>query len=316
VISGRVLALAAALGAGAAQAQSPEPLGWLRKMYYASQKLSYTGTFVYQQGARSETSRITRHGPADTERLEVLDGVPRECVRTKDKVRCYLPKSKVVKLENCAADRAFPALLPEKVGELSRHYDISLGETRRIANFDCQAILLKPKDNLRYGYRLYADAASGMLLKAMTIDAAGDTIEQFSFTQLSIGNVTRDMVRPRHDASSWRVDNGEASPAHLTGWSLSAELPGFRKIMELKRRLGESRLVGQVVYSDGLAAVSVFIEPLDAARREAVRTGLASVGAIHIYTREVANHMVTVVGEAPAASVQRIADAVEYRRPQ
>ena len=316
MISGRVLALAAALGAGAAQAQSPETLGWLRKMYDASQRLSYSGTFVYQQGARSETSRITRYGARDIERLEVLDGMPREIVRTRDTVRCYLPNSKVVKVENRAADRTFPALLPEKVGELSRHYDISLGEARRIAGFDCQAILLKPKDNLRYGYRLYADASSGMLLKAMTVDAGGDTIEQFSFTQLSIGNVTRDMVRPRHAAGSWRIDNADASPAHLAGWSLSAELPGFRKIVELKRRLGESRQAGQVVYSDGLAAVSVFIEPLDAARRDALRTGLASVGAIHIYTREVANHVVTVVGEAPAASVQRIADAVEYHRPQ
>ena len=316
MISGRVLALAAALGAGAAQAQSPETLGWLRKMYDASQRLSYSGTFVYQQGARSETSRITRYGAGDIERLEVLDGMPREIVRTRDTVRCYLPNSKVVKVENRAADRTFPALLPEKVGELSRHYDISLGEARRIAGFDCQAILLKPKDNLRYGYRLYADASSGMLLKAMTVDAGGDTIEQFSFTQLSIGNVTRDMVRPRHAAGSWRIDNADASPAHLAGWSLSAELPGFRKIVELKRRLGESRQAGQVVYSDGLAAVSVFIEPLDAARRDALRTGLASVGAIHIYTREVANHVVTVVGEAPAASVQRIADAVEYHRPQ
>jgi sigma-E factor negative regulatory protein RseB len=316
VISGRVLALAAALGAGAAQAQSPETLGWLRKMYDASQKLSYSGTFVYQQGARSETSRITRYGAGDIERLEVLDGMPREIVRTRDTVRCYLPNSKVVKVENRAADRTFPALLPEKVGELSRHYDISLGEARRVAGFDCQAILLKPRDNLRYGYRLYADASSGMLLKAMTVDAGGDTIEQFSFTQLTIGNVTRDMVRPRHAAGNWRIDNADASPAHLAGWSLSAELPGFRKIVELKRRLGESRQAGQVVYSDGLAAVSVFIEPLDAARRDALRTGLASVGAIHIYTREVANHVVTVVGEAPAASVQRIADAVEYHRPQ
>jgi sigma-E factor negative regulatory protein RseB len=316
VISGRVLALAAALGAGAAQAQSPETLGWLRKMYDASQKLSYSGTFVYQQGLRSETSRITRHGAGDIERLEVLDGMPRECIRTRDKVKCYLPNSKVVKVESCAADRTFPALLPEKVSELARHYDISLGESRRIANFDCQAILLKPKDNLRYGYRLYADASSGMLLKAMTVDASGDTIEQFSFTQLSIGNVTRDMVRPRHDAQGWRIDNAEASPARLTGWSLRDELPGFRKVMELKRRLGESRRAGQVVYSDGLAAVSVFIEPLDAARREALHTGLASVGAMHIYTREVANHVVTVVGEAPAVSVQRIANAVEYHRPQ
>ena len=316
MIAARFGVVAAVLLAGAAQAQSPETLGWLRKMYEASQKLSYTGTFVYQQGARSETSRITRYGAGDMERLEVLDGNPREIVRTRDTVRCYLPGTRVVKVENRAGDRTFPALLPEKVGELAQHYDISLGEARRIAGFDCQAVLLKPKDNLRYGYRLYADAASGMLLKAMTVDASGETIEQFSFTQLSIGNVTREMVRARTAAGGWRIDNAEASPAHLTGWGLSAELPGFRKIAELKRRLSESRPVGQVVYSDGLAAVSVFIEPLDNGRREAMRTGLASVGAIHIYTREVANHMVTVVGEAPAASVQRIANAVEYRRPQ
>ena len=86
-------------------------------------------------------------------------------------------------------------------------------------------------------------------------------------------------------------------------------------MVELKRRLSDSRPAAQVVYSDGLAAVSVFIESLEG-RPEPVRTGLASMGAIHIYTREVANHVVTVVGEAPAASVQRIANAVEYRQPQ
>jgi sigma-E factor negative regulatory protein RseB len=312
VKAARIVVVAAILGAGAAQAQSPETLAWLRRMHEASQKLSYTGTFVYQQGARSETSRITRYGAGDIERLEVLDGNPREIVRTRDTLRCYLPDSKVVKVERRAADRNFPALVPGEVGALARHYDISLGETRRIAGFDCQAVLLTPKDALRYGYKLYADAGSGMLLKAVTVDASGETIEQFSFTQLTIGNVTREMVRTRHSAGTWRIDNAEASPAHLTGWGLSSELPGFRKIVELKRRLGESRSAGQMVYSDGLAAVSVFIEPLDSPRRE-VRTGLASVGAIHIYTREVANHMVTVVGEAPAASVQRIANAVEYR---
>ena len=313
MIAARIGVVAAVLLAGAAQAQSPETLSWLRRMYEASQKLSYSGTFVYQQGTRSETSRITRYGAGDIERLEVLDGVPREIVRTRETVRCYLPASRVVKVEQRAADRNFPALVPEQVGTLAKHYDISLGETRRIAGFDCQAVLLQPKDNLRYGYRLYADAGSGMLLKAVTVDASGETVEQFSFTQLSIGHVTREMVRTRHSAARWRIDNADASPAHLAGWSLSSELPGFHKIVELKRRLGESRPVGQVVYSDGLAAVSVFIEPLDAARREPVRTGLASVGAIHIYTREVAHHMVTVVGEAPAASVQRIANAVEYR---
>jgi sigma-E factor negative regulatory protein RseB len=154
-----------------------------------------------------------------------------------------------------------------------------------------------------------------MLLRAVTVDAAGESVEQFSFTHLAIGNVTRGMVKPRHAARTWRVEDAEASPARLAGWGLSAELPGFRKVIELKRRMGQSKPVGQVVYSDGLAAVSVFIEPLQEGR-DPVRNGLASMGAIHVYTREVANHRVTVVGEAPAASVQRIANAVEYRRPQ
>jgi sigma-E factor negative regulatory protein RseB len=175
--------------------------------------------------------------------------------------------------------------------------------------------VLTPRDNLRYGYRLYADVNSGMLLRAVTVDAGGETVEQFTFTQLTIGGVTRDMVKARHSSRDWRVEDAHAAPAQLAGWGLTSELPGFQKIVELKRRLGESRAAAQVVYSDGLAAVSVFIESLEG-RSDPVRTGLSSMGAIHIYTREVANHMVTVVGEAPAASVQRIANAVEYRRPQ
>jgi sigma-E factor negative regulatory protein RseB len=301
--------------AGTAAAQSPESLAWLRKIQDATRNLSYTGTFVYQHGGRSETSRITRLASADTERLEVLDGMPRELVRTRDTVRCYLPESKVVKVERRTPDRSFPALLPDKLGAIAQHYDISLGESRRVSGYDCQAVVLTPKDNLRYGYRLYADTASGMLVRAVTVDVAGNPVEQFMFTQLNIGRVTPEMVKSRHGSAGWRVEDAEAVPARLVGWGLSAELPGFHKIVELTRRMGESKPVGQVVYSDGLAAVSVFIEPLQA-RREPARTGLASLGAIHIYTREVANHMVTVVGEAPAASVQRIANAVEYRVPK
>jgi sigma-E factor negative regulatory protein RseB len=311
------LALPFTLLAGAVQAQAPDALGgWLRKMHDAAQRLSYAGTFVYQNGSRSETSRITRYVDAggDIERLEVMDGVPREIVRTKDTVRCYLPGARLVKVDR-RTERGFPALLPERISAVERNYEISLGETRRIAGYDCQAVVLKPKDNLRYGYKLYADIASGMLLRAVTVDANGEQIEQFMFTELRIGGVTRDMVRSRHASRSWRVEDAEAAPARLAGWGLSAELPGFQKVVELKRRMGDSRSAGQVVYSDGLAAVSVFIESLEG-RPEPVRPGLASMGAIHIYTREVANHVVTVVGEAPAASVQRIANAVEYRRPQ
>jgi sigma-E factor negative regulatory protein RseB len=308
------LALAAAVWAGAAAAQTAEALAWMRKIHDATEKLSYSGTFTYEHGGRSETSRITRFVDAggDIERLEALDGTPREIVRTRDIVRCYLPDLRVVKVERRSPDRNFPALVPERVGALARHYDITLGPVRRVAGFDCQTVLLTPRDNLRYGYRLYADVKSGMLLKAVTVDAAGEKVEQFTFTQLAMGGVRRDMVRPRHAAAKWRVEDAGAAPARLEGWRIALELPGFQKVLEVRRRMGEAKPVGQLVYSDGLAAVSIFIEPLEA-RREARGAGHSSMGALHVFTREVADHRVTVVGEAPAASVQRIANAVEYR---
>lgn len=316
----RALALLLAIGAGLAQAQTtPEALALLRKIHHATQTLSYRGTFVYQQGDRSETSRIARiaDSAGGVEKLEVLDGVPREIVRTRDTLRCYLPESQTVKVERNGDQRGFPALLPERFTDLAQHYVITRGKGARIAGFDCESVMLASRDELRYSYKLWADAATGMLLKARTLNEKGEILEQFTFTQLAIGPVARDKVMPRHAARSWRVEEAGAAPANLAdaGWSVNADLPGFRKIGEVRRRLRESQSVGQVVYSDGLAAVSVFIEPL-AGHREPVRPGLSNLGAINIYTREVANHLVTVVGETPAVSVRRIADRVEFRRPQ
>jgi sigma-E factor negative regulatory protein RseB len=109
------------------------------------------------------------------------------------------------------------------------------------------------------------------------------------------------------------VEQAGVAPADLAqaGWSVSAQLPGFRKIVEIRRMLRDTQPVAQMVYSDGLAAVSVFIEPMGSVAN--ARIGIASMGAVNVYTREVANHLVTVVGEAPAASVQRIGNTVEYR---
>ena len=243
--------------------------------------------------------------------------MPREIVRTRDTIRCYLPESQTVKVERRTDARGFPALLPERINDLARHYVITRGEPGRIGGYFCESVVLTPADDLRYGYKLWADSGSGMLLKARTFNRKGETIEQFTFTQLAIGNVPREMVRARRAARTWRVEDAAVAPADLarSGWRVNGELPGFRKIIEVTRRLGVSRPVGQMVYSDGLAAVSVFIEPL-AGRTERVRPGPSSLGAIQIYTREVANHIVTVVGEAPAASVQRIANTVEFKQPR
>ena len=317
----RTIWIVAAAWAGIAHAQQAAPndaVHWLNRIYQATRNLSYSGTVVYQQGSHSESSRIVRHvgSRGSIEKLEALDGAPREVLRTQDEVKCDLPDRRTVKIDRRGDKRAFPAMLPAQIGALGENYIITKGEITRVAGRECQAILLTPKDDRRYGYKLWADVATGMLLTAVTLDEHGEALEQFTFTQLAIGPVPLSEVRPPQTPSGWHVEDANVMPVDLrkTGWSVSPDLPGFKKIIEVKRRIHESKQVDQVVYSDGLAAVSVFIElPPGSAKRHAL--GLSSLGAINIYTREVADHVVTVVGEAPAISVRRIADTVQFHSP-
>ena len=317
----RILAvLLLALAAQAARADG-DALSWLQRIHSATEKLSYTGTFVYRSGDQSETSRIVhivgKRGAR--ERLETLDGQRREIVRSGDEVKCYLPDSMTVKVDKQTDHMVFPKLLPENLQDISEHYEVSTGGIERIAGYDCQSIVLEPKDKMRYGHRLWADTSTGMLLKSQTLDEKNEIVEQFAFTQIAIGGkIDQKQLKSKFLAKSrdWHVENSGAVATSLaaSGWTIKPELPGFRKVTEMKRSQGGSREVGHVVYSDGLAAVSVFIEPV-AKKTSLPQPGLSRQGAINIYSRQLDNHLVTVVGEAPAESVKKLAESVEYRKP-
>jgi sigma-E factor negative regulatory protein RseB len=315
-----LVVLLLALSAQAAWADG-DALSWLQRINGASQKLSYTGTFVYRSGDQAETSRIVhavgRHGAR--ERLETLDGERREIVRSGDEVKCYLPGSETVKIDRQHGSSAFPSLLPSSLQDIRENYEVTTGAIERVAGYDCQLIVLWPKDKLRYGHKLWADVNTGMLLKSETFNDSNELIERFAFTEIAIGGkIDQDQLRPRLSAQSrdWRVENSGAVAANLaaSGWTIKPELPGFKKMTEMKRTQGGSTQVGHVVYSDGLAAVSVFIEPM-ANKTSLPQPGLSRQGAINIYSRQIADHLVTVVGEAPAESVKKLAESVEYRKP-
>ncbi len=317
----RILALLLlALSVQAARADG-DALAWLQRIHVATQKLSYTGTFIYRSGEQAETSRIVHvvgHGGI-RERLETLDGYPREIVRNGDEVKCYLPDRMTVKVDKQTDHKIFPQLLPENLQDISEHYTLSTGEVERIAGHDSQAIRLEPKDKLRYGRKLWADLKTGMLLKSQTFDVEGEMIEQFAFKQISIGGkIDHDELKPRLLAKArvWHIENSGAVEANLaaSGWTIKSQLPGFKKVTEMKRTQGGSKDVGHVIYSDGLAAVSVFIEPM-ANKTSLPPAGLSRQGAINIYSRQVAGHLVTVVGETPAESVKSLAESVEYHKP-
>lgn len=317
----RVRVLPFLLPVSAAMAQTDaSALQWLQRIYTATQTLSYTGTFVYHQGQQVETSRITHivEASGPRERLEALDGVPREIIRTRDEIVCYLPASMTVKIDKQPGQQAFPAVLPAQVKELTENYNITRGEVERVGGYTCQTIALEPRDRMRYGHRLWADVNTGMLLKAKTFNEKKETVEQFAFTQLQIGgNINRDQLKPRFSRASrgWRVEDSGATNAHLAeaGWTIRTKPPGFRTVTELIRTLGGTSGVGHIVLSDGLAVISVFIEPA-ASKRPVPQAGLVRQGAINVYMRPVGAYWVTAVGEAPAESVKYIANAVEYRK--
>jgi sigma-E factor negative regulatory protein RseB len=295
-------------------------LSWLRIMASASRQLNYTGTFVYRHGNETEASRIAHfvnEAGGEFEKLETLDGPPREVVRTNDQVTCYLPSTKTILIEKRSA-RRFPALFPvELTSSITDHYDVRQTGMDRAAGYDCRVVALAPKDRLRYGHQFCAEASSGLPLRAKTFNEEGVLLESFAFTELKLGGkFNLDQVKSAYAAKSrdWRIGRAASYSADRpgrTGWELASELPGFRKLTESQRSIaGRQTTVSHLVYSDGLAAVSVFIEPLP---KVMPSRSLSHQGAVNIYVRLVSDYMVTALGEVPAETVMRIANSLEHR---
>ncbi|MDD3354115.1 MucB/RseB C-terminal domain-containing protein [Zoogloea sp.] len=304
---------------GAALAQTPaDPITWLGRISSAAHKLNYTGTFTYQSGKNVETSRIAHlvDATGEYERLETLDGSPREVVRSNDEVQCALPEQKLLIVDQVAGRRSFPARLPRSPADLAEHYRIRKGEVGRVAGMESQQIILEPKDDMRYGHHLWADAASGLLLRAKLVNDKGEAIEQFGFTEVTIGNtVDKDKVRPRFVRSAeWKVVNARGNDIRMDdiGWTFRNTIPGFRQVVSVLRHTRKDRgQVYHVVFSDGLAAISVFIEPVST---RSAQSGMSASGAFGIFRRTVGDHLITVLGEVPPQALMRVADGVEMRK--
>jgi sigma-E factor negative regulatory protein RseB len=303
---------------GVAQAgagQQNDGLSWLYKISQAAHQLNYSGTFVYQHGKNVETSRITHvvDEKGEREKLEALDGPPREIIRENDTVLCYSPETQVSKVERRSTRKIFPALLPKDLGKLDEYYNIRLGEQERIAGIDCQAIILDPKDNFRFGQVLWADMDTGLLVRASMLNENHEIADQFAFTQLTIGDaVDKSQVMPRDTWNKKVLQSGKSDSdidSDTTPWLVKRAPPGFAKVTEMMRNMpGRKYPVAHLVYSDGLAVVSVFVEPV--ANVGKPMNGVSNRGLINVYARQISQHQVTVLGEVPLAAVIQIGNSV------
>ncbi len=290
----------------------------LAKIQSAAQRESYAGTFVHQQNNQVQSSRITHlvDRSGEHEKLEILDGQAREFIRNNDDVRCYVPDSKVVLVEKRAKYDSFPALLTSAPVDIEQYYRLTLEGNDRVAGRPAQVMRLEAGDRLRYGYRLWFDRDTHLLLKAQTVADKGVVIEQVAFTEVTIGG-TIDKARIRPSVSStdgWRIETNRTSPIDLAraGWLLNKPVAGFRKVMEVRRAFGSREDVSQMVYSDGLAAISIFIEP---SQPPGASEGNASKGPINVVTRKHGDHWLTVVGDVPGEAVRQMADAIAFKAP-
>ena len=293
-------------------------LDWLKTVAFAAHQTEYSGVFVYQYDNRVETFRITHVVEPDSEyeRLESLDGPKREIIRHHGQVWWYA-NHKMMQM-NCQQVRnRFPSLLPEQLSTLSANYQAKDAGVERVAGYNTQAILFQPNDNLRYIHKIWIHTDSGLLLKAAVLRDRNQVIEQYAFTQLQIsGDIDRSWVKPSA-LESLRAGLPAPEPAMggtpvNSGWTVDALPAGFRKTLEILRPMrGKHAPVTQIVFSDGLSAISIFIEPVDVDENDL--DGLTSRGAINFHHKIVGNHLINVVGDVSPRAVIQVLDSVRYK---
>jgi len=299
--------------AGVAYADSA--FDWLGKINRAARTLNYDGTFIYLHGDQLEAVRVVHRieNGRVQERVVSLNGAAREVVRTDQEVRCYLPDEKSVMVEHRRADETnFPSLLPEQLSGLKANYEISLGRVSRVTGRSAQQVIIKPRDEYRYGYHLWADQDTGLLLQADVRNARDDLIEQFMFAQVAIGApIPTSALEPatRGEGFAWHREAAAVEPtSHANGrWRVETLPSGFRLSRQVVRPdSGRNVPVEHLLFTDGLATVSVFIEPLGEAE-SAGMLGASHVGAVNAFGARMSDHLVTAVGEVPAATVELMA---------
>jgi sigma-E factor negative regulatory protein RseB len=313
----RAALLAAAMLVAVPAARAEDAAAWLSRAATAAQKQNYVGTIVYQHGGRVETSRLVHLNDQgnEFEKLVNLEGPAREVIRRNGEVRCYYPDAKVIRIEPRTFRNAFPSLSAQQQAALTDYYSFRMAERGRVAGIETQAWVFEPKDGLRYGHKFWADPVSGLLVKARIVDERNEVIEQFAFTEILIGvKIEREMVNPTWAVTppDWQVRQlGQGgAESKETGWTVTRVPPGFIKIVDGFRRLRGTREVAHLVYSDGLVAVSVFIEPIGAASHP---IGVSRQGGISVVIRQQDDNLVTVLGEVPVATVRQIAHSVARR---
>jgi len=311
----------------ATRGDSREVRGWLMRIHEAAGRRNFQGTFVVSGGGAVSSSRIAHfcEGSNQFERIESLDGQARHVFRHNDLVHTVWPASRVALVEQAQSLTTFPALLQGGVDRIGEFYEVNPQGSDRVAGHEANVLTVKPRDSLRFGYRLWSDKASGLLLRADVLNERSEVLETSAFSEVTIGikPQTDSVTVPMRRLDGYRIVRPSLTATRLDaeGWAMRQLVPGFREVSCVKRPM-ESPAAGneeaaaepvlQTIFSDGLTYVSVFIEPFNPQRH--LRSMRTAVGATQTLMRRHGDWWVTVVGDVPPATLLMFANGLERKK--
>ena len=322
-----------------AQGKEPAPAGqgtqtaadaraWLTRIHAAASAGNYQGTLVYSAGGVLSSSRVWHYmvGEQTYERLEALDGRQQRILRHNAAVHTLWPQTRVAVVERRETLAAW-STTPQSVDpQALEQYDLRREGSTRVAGRDAAVLLLEPRDSLRYAQRLWADLATGLMLRADVLGDAGGgagargVLESTAFSEVDIGVKPQpDLVlRLMNKLDGYQILRPQQRRTTLDaeGWALARPVAGFRLAGCMRRGMetaGDDEPVLQAVFTDGLTHVSVFVEPYKPQRHRAEVQAQQGATATVMVRR--AEHWVTAVGDVPAATLRLFTAAFERHRP-
>ena len=319
---------AARAGQPASQAsvEPKEVRSWLMRIHEAASRRNFQGTFIVSAGGAVSSARIAHYceGPNQFERIDSLDGQTRHVFRHNEVVHTLWPQARVAMIEQRDQLTTFPALLQVGDDRIAEFYEVRPAGIDRVAGYEASVLLVRPRDAFRYGYRLWAERTSGLLLRADVLGDRGELLETSAFSDVAIDVKSQPeaVLLPMRKLDGYRVvrPSMTATKLETEGWSLRQGVPGFRQVSCVKRPLDgatESESPGaaealQTIYSDGLTYVSVFIEPYSPERH--THQMVTTIGATQTLMRRQGDWWITVVGDVPASTLKAFAGALERKK--
>lgn len=298
-------------GCLALPAHADEAQDWLTRLGRAEQQQSFQGTFVYERNGSFSTHDIwhrVQNGQV-RERLLQLDGSAQEVVRVDGRTQC-VSGTLVAGLGN-SPDAPSRALDPQK---LNQFYELAVIGKSRVAGRNAVIVSITPRDQYRYGFELHLDHETALPLKSLLLSDKGQLLERFQFTRLNTSVVPDDRdLQPSAECAPIAVASSKAAKVQSTEtWHMEWLPPGFQLTTRSARKdIHTKTTIDSLMYSDGLARFSVFLEPVSDAGVTEARTQLGPTVAVSRRLNTVDGEMmVTVVGEIPVGTAERIALSV------